>query len=51
MSISLHDRLVGRPGKAAGLIRFLEHVCKHDWVWFCTGRDVAEHWLRTFRPQ
>ena len=51
MSIGLHDRLTGRPGKAAGLIRFLEHVCKHDRVWFCTGRDVAEHWVRTFPPK
>ena len=46
MAINLHDRLIGRPAKAAGLIRFLEHVRKHDRVWFCTGRDVAEHWHR-----
>jgi peptidoglycan/xylan/chitin deacetylase (PgdA/CDA1 family) len=51
MSIGLHDRLTGRPGKAAGLIRFLDHVRKHDRVWFCTGRDVAEHWHRTFPPK
>lgn len=50
MSISLHDRLIGRPGKAVGLIRFLEHVKKHDRVWFCTGRDIAEHWHRHHRP-
>jgi peptidoglycan/xylan/chitin deacetylase (PgdA/CDA1 family) len=51
MSIGLHDRLIGRPGKAVGLIRFLEHVRKHDRVWFCTGRDVAEHWYRLHPPQ
>jgi allantoinase len=45
MSIGLHDRLVGRPARAVGLIRFLEHVCKHDKVWFCTGEQVAQHWL------
>jgi allantoinase len=50
MSIGLHDRLVGRPGRAVGLIRFLEHVARHDWVWFCTGRQVAEHWARTHPP-
>ena len=51
MSIGLHDRLIGRPGRAAGLIKFLEHARKHDRVWFCTGRDVAEHWRRRHPPQ
>jgi peptidoglycan/xylan/chitin deacetylase (PgdA/CDA1 family) len=50
MSIGIHDRLLGRPGKAVGLIKFLEHVKKHDRVWFCTGRDVAEHWHRHHKP-
>jgi peptidoglycan/xylan/chitin deacetylase (PgdA/CDA1 family) len=44
MSIGLHDRLVGRPARAVGLIRFLKHARKHDKVWFCTGREIAEHW-------
>ena len=44
MSIGLHDRLIGRPARAVGLIRFLEHVRKHDKVWFCTGEQVADHW-------
>jgi allantoinase len=51
MSIGLHDRLIGRPGKAVGLIKFLEHARKHERVWFCTGRDVAEHWRRAHPPQ
>ena len=51
MSISLHDRLIGRPAKAVGLIKFLEHACKHDRVWFCTGKDIAEHWRRTHPPR
>ena len=50
MSVALHDRLIGRPAKAAGLIRFLEHVRKHDKVWICTGRDIAEHWRREHPP-
>ncbi|MBV9288295.1 MAG: polysaccharide deacetylase family protein [Hyphomicrobiales bacterium] len=44
MAVNLHDRLIGRPAKAVGLIEFLEHVRKHDRVWFCTGRDIAAHW-------
>jgi len=46
MSIGLHDRLVGRPSRAVGLVRFLEHARRHDKVWFCTGREIAEHWRR-----
>ena len=46
MSVSLHDRIMGRPGRAAGLIRFLDHVSKRDRVWFCTGREIAAHWRR-----
>jgi len=51
MTISLHDRLIGRPAKAVGLIKFLEHARRHDRVWFCTGKDIAEHWYRTHPPK
>ena len=51
MSIGLHDRLIGRPGKVVGLIRFLEHARGSDRVWFCTGRHVAEHWHRLHSPK
>ncbi len=44
MSIRLHCRLVGRPGRAAGLQRFLDHVAKHDRVWMPTRRQIAQHW-------
>jgi allantoinase len=47
MSIGLHDRLVGRPARAVGLVKFLEHVRKHDRVWFCSGEDIAGHWRKT----
>lgn len=50
MSIGLHDRLIGRPGRIGGLIRFLEHARMHDRVWFCRGIDVAEHWRRLHPP-
>jgi allantoinase len=50
MSVALHDRLIGRPARALGLVKFLDHARKHDRVWFCTGRDIAEHWRRTHPP-
>jgi allantoinase len=50
MSVALHDRLTGRPARAVGLIKFLEHARRRDRVWFCTGRDVAEHWRRAHPP-
>jgi allantoinase len=50
MSIALHDRLIGRPARALGLIKFLDHARKHDRVWFCTGREIAEHWRRVHPP-
>jgi peptidoglycan/xylan/chitin deacetylase (PgdA/CDA1 family) len=50
MSVALHDRLTGRPARAVGLIKFLEHARRHDRVWFCTGRDIAEHWRRAHPP-
>jgi allantoinase len=44
MSIGLHTRLVGRPGRVAGLMRFLDHVQRHDRVWICRRVDLAKHW-------
>jgi peptidoglycan/xylan/chitin deacetylase (PgdA/CDA1 family) len=46
MSLALHDRLIGRPGRMTGLVKFLDHLAGHDRVWVCTGRDIAEHWRR-----
>lgn len=46
MSIGLHCRLAGRPGRAAGVIRFLDHIEKHDRVWVATRLDIAHHWRR-----
>jgi hypothetical protein len=51
MTVSLHDRLVGRPAKVVGLVKFLDHVRKHDRVWFCTGKEIAHHWRRTHPPK
>ncbi|KEQ16785.1 allantoinase PuuE [Endozoicomonas numazuensis] len=44
MSVGLHCRLVGRPGRAAALIRFLDYVQSKDSVWLCTREQIARHW-------
>lgn len=46
MSIGLHMRLVGRPGRAAALARLLDYIQGHDKVWICRRRDIAEHWRK-----
>jgi allantoinase len=45
MSVGLHMRLMGRPGRAAALARFLDHVGHHDRVWICRRIDIARHWI------
>ena len=45
MSVGLHMRLVGRPGRFAALQRFLDHVQKHPDVWICRRVDIARHWI------
>ncbi|MDA0229537.1 MAG: polysaccharide deacetylase family protein [Proteobacteria bacterium] len=47
LSIGLHDRLIGRPARAVGLIKLLDHMQSKGDVWFCTGADVAAHWRKT----
>ena len=44
MSVGMHCRLLGRPGRIVALQRFLDHVAKHDRVWVCRRIDVARHW-------
>jgi OHCU decarboxylase len=51
LSVGLHCRLAGRPGRAAALARFLDHVAKHDGVWVATRLDIARHWIRTHPPE
>jgi allantoinase len=45
LSIGLHCRLAGRPGRFRGLQRFLDHVQGHDRVWICRRIDIARHWI------
>ena len=49
MSVGLHYRLVGRPGRVAALVRFLDHIAKHDRVWVTTRLAIAQHWHREHR--
>jgi peptidoglycan/xylan/chitin deacetylase (PgdA/CDA1 family) len=46
LSIGMHCRLLGRPGRFTALRRFLDHVQSHDRVWICRRIDIARHWKR-----
>lgn len=47
MTIGLHCRLIGRPGRIAGLKRFMEYIKTKPGVWVTTRRDIAKHWRQT----
>jgi putative urate catabolism protein len=47
LSIGMHCRLLGRPGRFRALQRFLDHVQSHDRVWICRRIDIARHWIAT----
>ncbi len=47
MNIGLHCRLIGRPGRAAALARFLDYAANHKDVWFARRIDIADHWHKT----
>jgi peptidoglycan/xylan/chitin deacetylase (PgdA/CDA1 family) len=51
LSIGLHCRLVGRPGRAAALARFLDYVQSHEDVWVTRRIDIADHWRATHPPK
>jgi allantoinase len=44
LSVGMHCRLLGRPGRIVALQRFLDHVQKHEHVWVCRRVDIARHW-------
>jgi len=48
MSIGLHCRVVGRPGRAQALARFMDYVQSHDGVWLCRREEIARHWRAHF---
>jgi len=51
MSIGLHCRLVGRPGRAAALMKFLDYVQSHNKAWVCRRIDIARHFHENLRPE
>jgi len=48
MSVGLHCRLIGRPGRIQSLKKFLDYVLKHDDVWVCKRVDIAKHWIKNY---
>lgn len=50
MSIGLHCRVVGRPGRFQGLERFLDHIRGKEGVWVATREEIADHWRKNFPP-
>ncbi len=45
MSIGLHGRIIGRPGRIGALVRLLDHMQRHEGVWLCNRESIARHWL------
>ena len=48
MSVGLHCRLIGRPGRIQSLKNFLDYVLKHDDIWICKRLDIAKHWIKNY---
>ena len=48
MSVGLHCRLIGRPGRIQSLRKFLDYVLKYDDVWICKRIDIANHWIKNY---
>ena len=50
MSVGLHCRIAGKPGRTVAVQRFLEHVLAHQDVWLCRRIDIARHWHEHHPP-
>ena len=48
MSVGLHCRLIGKPGRIQSLKKFLNYVLKHKDVWICKRIDIAKHWIKNY---
>ena len=48
MSVGLHCRLIGRPGRIQSLKRFLDYVLKFDDIWICKREEIAKHWIQNY---
>lgn len=51
MSVGLHARLAGKPGRIAALARFIDYVKSHNQVWICRRLDIAQHWTKHHPPK
>jgi len=49
MSVGLHCRLIGRPGRMQSLIRFLDYVQNFDDIWICQRKEIADHWHKNYK--
>jgi len=50
MTLSLHGRIIGRPGRIQALARILEHIRRHEAVWLCNRSALAHHWIQHHAP-
>jgi allantoinase len=48
MSVGLHCRLIGKPGRIQSLRKFLDYILKHEDVWICKRIDIAKHWIKNY---
>ena len=48
MSVGLHCRLIGRPGRIQSLKKFLDYILNHKDVWICKRIDIANHWIKNY---
>ena len=48
MSVGLHCRLIGRPGRIQSLKKFLDYVLKFEDIWICKRKDIANHWIKNY---
>ena len=48
MSVGLHCRLIGKPGRIQSLKKFLDYITKHEDVWICKRIDIAKHWIKNY---
>ena len=49
MSIGLHCRLIGRPGRIQSLLKFLDYIQQFKDVWICKRNEIAQHWYQNYK--
>ena len=48
MSVGLHCRIIGKPGRVQSLKKFLDYILKHEDIWICKRVDIAKHWIKNY---